>query len=132
MTKLFSPSCCFNCCKVLVPLQCNQHVKSNPCCCCCCCVASVVFDSVRPHRRQPTRLLCPWDSPGKNTGVGCHFLLHPILKKQITAYKLHFLITQEFNYCFHFFMFIFIYLFWLLQVLVAAVGIFDLSCSWDL
>ena len=32
-------------------------------------------DSVRPHRRQPTRLLCPWDSLGKNTGVGCHFLL---------------------------------------------------------
>ena len=32
-------------------------------------------DSVQPHRWQPTRLLCPWDSPGKNTGVGCHFLL---------------------------------------------------------
>ena len=32
-------------------------------------------DSVRPLRRQPTRLLCLWDSPGKNTGVGCHFLL---------------------------------------------------------
>ena len=32
-------------------------------------------DSVRPHRRQPTRLPHPWDSPGKNTGVGCHFLL---------------------------------------------------------
>ena len=32
-------------------------------------------DSVRPHRRQPTRLLRLWDSPGKNTGVGCHFLL---------------------------------------------------------
>ena len=32
-------------------------------------------DSVRPHRRQPTRLPYPWDSPGKNTGVGCHFLL---------------------------------------------------------
>ena len=32
-------------------------------------------DSVRPHRRQPTRLPCPWDSPGKNTRVGCHFLL---------------------------------------------------------
>ena len=30
---------------------------------------------MRPHRRQPTRLPCPWDSPGKNTGVGCHFLL---------------------------------------------------------
>ena len=32
-------------------------------------------DSVRPHRRQPSRLPRPWDSPGKNTGVGCHFLL---------------------------------------------------------
>ena len=32
-------------------------------------------DSVRPPRWQPTRLSCPWDSPGKNTGVGCHFLL---------------------------------------------------------
>ena len=32
-------------------------------------------DSVRPHRRQPTRLCRPWDSPGKNTRVGCHFLL---------------------------------------------------------
>ena len=31
--------------------------------------------SVRPHRWQPTRLCHPWDSPGKNTGVGCHFLL---------------------------------------------------------
>ena len=36
---------------------------------------SVMSDSVRPHRQQPTRLLRPWDSPGKNTGVGCHFLL---------------------------------------------------------
>ena len=41
----------------------------------CCCVASVVSDSVRPHRRKPTSLPRPWDSPGKNTGVGCHFLL---------------------------------------------------------
>ena len=32
-------------------------------------------DSVRPQRWQPTRLPHPWDSPGKNTGVGCHFLL---------------------------------------------------------
>ena len=35
----------------------------------------VVSDSVRPQRRQPTRLPRPWDSPGKNTGVGCYFLL---------------------------------------------------------
>ena len=47
-----------------------------PCCCCCCCwVSSVVSDSVWPHRWQPTGLPHPWDSPGKNTGVGCHFLL---------------------------------------------------------
>ena len=44
-------------------------------CCCCCWVTSVVSDSVWPHRWQPTRLPLPWDSPGKNTGVGCHFLL---------------------------------------------------------
>ena len=36
---------------------------------------SVMSNSVGPHRHQPTRLLHPWDSPGKNTGVGCHFLL---------------------------------------------------------
>ena len=34
-----------------------------------------------PHRRQPTRLPRPWDSPGKNTGVGCHFLLQCIKVK---------------------------------------------------
>ena len=38
-------------------------------------------DSVRPHRRQPTRLPRPWDSPGKNTGVGCHFLLQCLKMK---------------------------------------------------
>ena len=38
-------------------------------------------DSVRPHRRQPTRLLWPQDSPGKNTGVGCHVLLHLISRR---------------------------------------------------
>ena len=41
----------------------------------CCQVTSVVSDSVGPHGLQLTRLLHPWDSPGKNTGVGCHFLL---------------------------------------------------------
>ena len=43
--------------------------------CCCCYVTSVMPHSVRPHRHKPTRLPHPWDSPGKNTGVGCHFLL---------------------------------------------------------
>ena len=34
--------------------------------------------TLQPHRLQPTRLLCPWDSPSKNTGVGCHSLLQGI------------------------------------------------------
>ena len=38
-------------------------------------------DSVGPHRQQPTRLLRPWYSPGKNTGVGCHFLLQCLKMK---------------------------------------------------
>ena len=50
---------------------------SRQVCTCCCYVASVMSDSVRPrpHRQKPTRLPGPWASPGKNTGVGCHFLL---------------------------------------------------------
>ena len=47
-------------------------------------IASVVSDSVRPHRWQPTRLTRPWDSPGKNTRVGCHFLLQCMKVKSET------------------------------------------------
>ena len=36
---------------------------------------SVISNSLRPHGPQPTRLLCPWNFPGRNTWVGCHFLL---------------------------------------------------------
>ena len=43
---------------------------------------SVVSDSLRPRGLQPTRLLRPWDSPGKNTGVGYHFLLQGIFPTQ--------------------------------------------------
>ena len=46
------------------------------------CMSSVVSDSWRPHGRQPARLLCPWDSPGKITGVGSHFLLQGIFLTQ--------------------------------------------------
>ena len=48
----------------------------------CCYVAAVVSDSVWPHRGQPTRLPRPWDSPGKNTGVGCHVLLQCLKVKR--------------------------------------------------
>ena len=45
-------------------------------------VGSVVSDSLRPHGLQPTRLLCPWDSPGKHTGMACHFLLQGMFLTQ--------------------------------------------------
>ena len=43
---------------------------------------SVVSDSLQPHQLQPGRLLCPWNSLGKNTGVGCHSLLQGIFPTQ--------------------------------------------------
>ena len=43
---------------------------------------SVVSDSLRPHALEAFRLLCPWDSPGKNTGVGCHSYLQGIFPTQ--------------------------------------------------
>ena len=63
--------------KVLVVQSCSTLCDPMFCMssCCCCWVPSVVSNSVRPHRWQPTRLRCPWDSLGKNTGVGCHVLL---------------------------------------------------------
>ena len=45
-------------------------------------------NSVWPHRWQPTRLPRPWDSPGKNTGVGCHFLLQCMKVKSETEVAL--------------------------------------------
>ena len=49
----------------------------------CVCVShSVVFDPLWPHGLEDARLLCPWNSPGKNTGVGCHFLLQGIFPTQ--------------------------------------------------
>ena len=54
------PFGCFLCCYLLLRLLLSRFSRVRLC---------------RPHRRQPTRLPRPWDSPGKNTGVGCHFLL---------------------------------------------------------
>ena len=50
-------------------------------------VCSVMFSSYQPHGLYTARLLCPWDFPGKNTWVGCHFLLQGIF------------LTQESNPC---------------------------------
>ena len=56
--------------------------------CCCCSVASVMSDSLQPYGLQPTRLLCPWDSLGKNTGLGCHALLQGIFPTQGSNWEL--------------------------------------------
>ena len=51
-------------------------------------------DSVRAQRRQPTRLPHPWDSPGKNTGVGCHFLLQCMKVKVKSLNRVRLLATH--------------------------------------
>ena len=61
---------------IVIQTVCEKEIHFYFICCYCYrWVASVMSDSVRPHRLQPNRLLCPWDSPGKNTGMDCHFLL---------------------------------------------------------
>ena len=52
-----------------------------------CWVASVVSDSLQACGLQPTRLLCPRDSPGKKTGVGCHALLQGVFPTEVTPYS---------------------------------------------
>ena len=49
------------------------------CVCVCARAHSVVSNTLWPHGLWPSRLLCPWNFPGKNTGVGFHFLLHGVL-----------------------------------------------------
>ena len=54
-----------------------------------------VSDDVRPHRRQRTRHRHPWDSPGKNTGVGCHFLLQCVKVKSESEVAQSFLTLSD-------------------------------------
>ena len=69
--KIFDHKMLSTCLLLLVASTVSKLIVQNTCCK----VTSVVSNSVWPHRRQPTRLPRPWDSPGKNTGVACHFLL---------------------------------------------------------
>ena len=52
------------------------------CVCVCVCSCYVVSDSLGPRGLWPTSFLCPWNSPGRNTGVGCHCLLQGIFPTQ--------------------------------------------------
>ena len=49
---------------------------------------SSVLDSLQLHGLRPARLLCPWDFPDKNTGVGCHSLLQEIFLTQVSKLRL--------------------------------------------
>ena len=71
------PSVCVSCSPLLVrtPVMLDQ---SPPCLR----SRSVVSNCLQPHGLQPARPLCPWDAPGKNTGVGCHFLAQRIFSSQ--------------------------------------------------
>ena len=59
-----------------------EYIYVYICMCCAMFTCSVMSNSVLPCRLQPARLLCPQDFPGKNTGVGCHFLLQGIFPTQ--------------------------------------------------
>ena len=63
-------------CKNPQPARC-QVIRN-----CCLAAKECLTTLLRPHGLQPTSLLCPWDSPGKNTGVDCHFLLQGIFLTQ--------------------------------------------------
>ena len=71
-------------------------LQTTGCVCVCVCVRacvrvsrSVVSDSLRPRGREPARLLCPWDSPGRNTGLGCHALLLHRAAREALVEKSH-------------------------------------------
>ena len=60
-----------------------------------CSVTTGLSDSVQQHGPWPTRLLCPWDCPGKNIGVGCHALLQEIfLTQELKLHLLHWMVDS--------------------------------------
>ena len=87
---------------------------------------SVMFNSLQPHGLKPARLHCPWNFPGKNTGMGCHFLLQGIfltqrsnpclLDWQVDSLSLCHLGSPKYNVSYRFFRFISIKLRQLLSI----------------
>ena len=87
--------------------------KITICVCVCACVTQLCL-TLRPHGLQPIRLLCPWNSPGRNTGVGCHSLLQGIFPTQ--GQNLGLLHYRQILYClslreFHIYMCVCIYIY---------------------
>ena len=70
------------------------------------CVCSAAPDALQPHGLQLTRVLCPWDFSGKNTGVGCHFLLQGMSLTQCTNPHLLCLLHEQVVFFLSFFFFL--------------------------
>ena len=86
-----------------------------------CLVASVLSDSLQPCGLQPARLLCPWNSPGKITGKGCHFFLHRVFP------------TQELNPCLsHCRLILYHWAFWGNPTLVGVEAKKESDLLWDI
>ena len=68
--------------RISFPLVIQAEMRLLDCMACACVSRSVVSNSLWPHELQPTEILCSWDSPGKNTGGGCHSLLQRIFPTQ--------------------------------------------------
>ena len=76
---------CENACSTILKGFCEAQrecMRLQSLCCCCCLVAKSCPTLLQPHGLQPSKFLCPWDFPGKNTGVCCHFLLQGIFLTQ--------------------------------------------------
>ena len=73
-------------------LKAERNHISFLCCSCCSLVTKSCLTLLLPRGLQPTRLLCSWDFPGRNTGMGCHFLLQGIF--QIQGSNLHLLLGR--------------------------------------
>ena len=65
-----------------MPFPVSRYLSRSMSVCTRMCACSVMSDSLQHYELQPSSLLTPWDFPGKNTGVGCHFLLHGIFPTQ--------------------------------------------------
>ena len=97
--KPFARHLGYHCAEDVQAATLRQHITFGDivlCRCCCCCSVNKSYPTLlQPHGLYPARLLCPWDFPGKNTGVGCHFLLQGIfLAQELTLHLLHLLHWQ--------------------------------------
>ena len=99
---------------------------------------SVVSDSLQPHGLQPIRLLCPWDFPGKDIGVGCHFLLQgssqPRDQTQVSytaGRSFTNWATREYTHILYIYIYIYIYICLFIQTIKQENGKLNYMVLWE-